>query len=73
MNVIIPRNTPIPCQDKKHTFSTASDNQTVATFRVLEGEDQRASECYLLDKFELTGIAPAQAGTPKLECTFNYD
>jgi molecular chaperone DnaK len=57
-SVVVPRNTPIPCE-KTHTFTTAYTNQKSAGFRVLEGEGFHATDCSLLDKFEVNDIPDA--------------
>ncbi|KAL0084596.1 heat shock 70 kDa protein 2 [Phycomyces blakesleeanus] len=72
MAVVVPRNSPIPCQKSK-IFTTASDNQTTVTFPVYEGERLLTKENNLLGEFSLTGLIPAPRGTPELLCTFDLD
>ncbi|KAL0095833.1 heat shock 70 kDa protein 2 [Phycomyces blakesleeanus] len=72
MAVVVPRNSPIPCQKSK-VFTTASDNQTTVTFPVYEGERLLTKENNLLGEFSLTGLIPAPRGTPELLCTFDLD
>ncbi|CAO3607406.1 unnamed protein product [Mucor hiemalis] len=52
MAVVVPRNSPIPCQKSK-VFTTASDNQTTVTFPVYEGERLMTKENNLLGEFSL--------------------
>src|SRR5262245_3398623 len=66
MTVLIPRNTTIPTS-KKEVFSTAADNQTSVTIHVLQGEREFARDNRTLGNFDLTGIAPAQRGSPQIE------
>ncbi|RCH97841.1 Heat shock protein sks2 [Rhizopus stolonifer] len=72
MAVVVPRNTPIPCQKSK-VFTTAADNQTTVTFPVYEGERLMTKENNLLGEFSLSGLIPAPRGTPELLCTFDID
>lgn len=72
MAVVVPRNTPIPCQKSK-IFTTSADNQTTVTFPVYEGERLMTKENNLLGEFSLSGLVPAPRGTPELLCTFDLD
>jgi molecular chaperone DnaK len=69
---IIERNTTIPTA-KSQTFSTAADNQPSVDVHVLQGEREMASYNKTLGRFELSGIAPAPRGVPKIEVTFDID
>jgi molecular chaperone DnaK len=70
--VLIPRNTTIPTK-KSEIFSTADDNQTTVEIHVLQGERELALHNKTIGKFQLTGIPPAQRGTPQVEVTFDID
>lgn len=72
MTKLIEANTTIPCK-KSETFSTAEDNQTEVTIHVLQGERPMASQNKSLGRFNLTGIAPAKRGVPKIEVQFDID
>jgi molecular chaperone DnaK len=72
MTKLIERNTTIPTS-KSETFSTAADNQTTVTIRVLQGEREFARDNRLLGEFNLSDIAPAPRGMPQIEVTFNID
>ena len=72
MTKLIEANTTIPCK-KSETFSTAADNQTEVTIRVLQGERPMANQNKQLGIFNLTGIAPARRGIPQIEVTFDID
>ena len=69
---LIERNTTIPTK-KSQIFSTAADNQTVVTVRVLQGEREMAKDNVELGRFDLTGIPPAPRGMPQIEVTFDID
>jgi len=69
---LIERNTTIPTR-KSQIFSTAADNQTAVTIRVLQGERQMADDNVELGRFDLVGIPPAPRGVPQIEVTFDID
>jgi molecular chaperone DnaK len=69
---LIPRNSTIPTE-KKEVFSTAADNQTGVTIRVLQGERAQAADNKEIGRFDLTDIPPAPRGTPQIEVTFAID
>jgi molecular chaperone DnaK len=69
---LIERNTTIPTK-KSQIFSTAEDNQTAVTIRVLQGERPMASDNTELGRFDLIGIPPAPRGLPQIEVTFDID
>jgi len=72
MTKIIERNSQVPCK-KTQTFSTYADNQTAVNIQIYEGERAMTKDNKLLGKFELTGIAPAPRGVPKIEVSFDLD
>jgi molecular chaperone DnaK len=69
---LIDRNTTIPTR-KSQTFSTAGDNQTAVTIRVLQGERPMADDAVELGRFDLVGIPPAPRGVPQIEVSFDID
>jgi molecular chaperone DnaK len=72
MTKLIERNTTIPVK-KSQVFSTAEDNQSAVTIRVLQGERQMAGDNTELGRFDLVGIPPAPRGVPQVEVTFDID
>lgn len=72
MTKLIERNTTIPTK-KSEIFSTAADNQTAVTVKVLQGEREMASGNRVLGVFNLEEIPPAQRGVPQIEVTFDID
>jgi molecular chaperone DnaK len=69
---LIERNTTIPTR-KSQIFSTAADNQTAVTIRVLQGERSMADDNVELGRFDLVGIPAAPRGIPQVEVTFDID
>jgi len=69
---LIERNTTVPTR-KSQIFSTAADNQTAVTIRVLQGERKMADGNVDLGRFDLVGIPPAPRGIPQIEVTFDID
>jgi len=69
---LIERNTTVPTR-KSQIFSTADDNQSAVTVRVLQGERPMASDNTELGRFDLVGIPPAPRGVPQIEVAFDID
>jgi len=71
---LIERNTTIPTR-KSQIFSTAADNQTAVTIRVIQGERSMvdAEGNVELGRFDLVGIPPAPRGVPQIEVAFDID
>ncbi|HAJ57381.1 MAG TPA: molecular chaperone DnaK [Candidatus Omnitrophica bacterium] len=69
---LIERNTTIPTR-KSQIFSTAADNQTAVTVRVLQGERKMAEGNVELGRFDLIGIPTAPRGVPQIEVSFDID
>ncbi|WP_406615709.1 molecular chaperone DnaK [Mycoplasmopsis hyopharyngis] len=69
---LIDRNTTIPVT-KSQVFTTAADNQTEVTIRVVQGERPMARDNKLLGQFNLGGIRRARKGEPQIEVSFSID
>ncbi|KAH9299465.1 hypothetical protein KI387_031147, partial [Taxus chinensis] len=72
MDVVVPRNTPIPTR-RESSVTTRFDNQTSVSFPVHEGERSLVADNNLLGKFVLSGIPPAKAKVPKITVCFELD
>ena len=69
---LIEKNTTIPTK-KSQVFSTAENNQSAVTIRVVQGEREMAANNKMLGNFNLEGIPPAPRGLPQIEVTFDID
>lgn len=69
MEVLIPRNTKIPCV-AKDIFTTTDDDQTEVDVLIFQGESRRTNNNRYLGQFVLEGILPAFAGEPQIEVRF---
>ncbi|OAU94962.1 Fe-S protein assembly chaperone HscA [Moraxella catarrhalis] len=72
MEVIIPRNTPIPVT-RRQVFTTHQDGQTGMIIQVVQGERDTVADCRRLARFELHGIPPMKAGLARVEVTYAID
>ena len=72
VSVLIEKNTSIPTRATK-IYTTTEDNQDIITINVVQGNSVKASENILLGRFDMSGIAPAPAGQPRIEISFSID
>jgi molecular chaperone DnaK len=71
-DVIVARNTKIPCEESR-VFVTAHDGQQAVHVRVGQGESPRFFDNTLLGQLELTGLRPAPRGKVQVIVTFALD
>ena len=69
---LIHRNSLIPIEVRKKA-TTVVDNQRTIKIHVLQGESPLAIENHSLGEFELTDIAPASRGVPKIDIQISLD
>jgi molecular chaperone DnaK len=71
MNVLIPRNTTIPCKAGE-MFTNAADGQEKMAIRVLQGEREMARDNWELGKFEI-GMEKLPKGQARVGVQFKID
>lgn len=71
MNVLIPRNTTIPCKAGE-MFTNAAAGQQSMRIRVLQGEREMARDNWQLGDFEV-GFEPAEKGRARVGVQFKID
>lgn len=71
MNVLIPRNTTIPCKAGE-MFTNAAANQTSMRLTVLQGEREMARDNWTLGEFEIP-FAPMPRGQARVGVQFEID
>ncbi|WOX79373.1 molecular chaperone DnaK [Candidatus Shikimatogenerans bostrichidophilus] len=69
---LIEANTTIPTK-KSEIFSTATDNQSVVTIKVGQGERPMFKDNKEIGRFDLINIPLAPRGVPQIEVTFDID
>ncbi|XP_052130402.1 heat shock 70 kDa protein-like [Frankliniella occidentalis] len=72
MSVIIPRNSPIPCQ-RTETYYTVDDYQDAMNFKVYQGERTMLKDNHYLNKECRVPVPPMPAGQAKCDVTFKID
>ena len=71
-DVLIHRNTSIPCENSR-TFTTGIEDQTSVRLQVYQGESRVAAENIKLGEVELYGLRAAPRGQVEIEVTFEID
>jgi molecular chaperone DnaK len=71
MNVLIPRNTTIPCKAGE-MFTNAADGQTAMRVRILQGEREMARDNWELGRFEVN-FEPQAKGLARVGVQFRID
>ena len=71
MNVLIPRNTTIPCK-RGELFTNAAAEQTSLKVKVLQGERELAKDNWVLGEFEVP-FTPSPKGQARVGIEFSLD
>ncbi|HVU01173.1 MAG TPA: Hsp70 family protein [Polyangiaceae bacterium] len=71
-DVLIARNTPVPCEQSR-SFVTSRDFQQSVRVRVGQGEAERFAENVVLGELELSGLRAAPRGETHFVVTFTLD
>jgi hypothetical protein len=71
-DMIVDRNTPVPCE-RSRQFVTAHDGQQTVRIRVGQGESRSFSDNLVLGELELTGLRAAPRGQLRISVTFGLD
>jgi len=72
-SIIIPKNTPYPCEREKSDYVTTYDNQETLDLYVLEGEAEDPRDCDLVGSYQIHDIPRRPAGKTKLKVTYKYN
>ena len=72
MEVIIPRNTTIPCK-KSYKFKSIKDNQEKFIINLYQGENKYVKDNIHLGKLQFEIISPKPKGKTIIEITFFLD
>lgn len=72
MDVLIKRNTMIPCEKSK-LYSTDTDYVDSVLVKIFEGERTMTKHNYKVGEFELDKIPECQRGIPEIEICFSID
>ena len=71
-HVMIPRNTPIPCNATQR-FVTNTDNPRSIHIRLLEGEVSDVEACTVIGDFRVVDLPPGLAAGSPIEIEYGYD
>jgi molecular chaperone DnaK len=72
-SIIIPKNTPYPCDREKSDYVTTYDNQETLDLYVLEGEAEDPRDCDLVGSYQIYDIPMRRAGKTKFKVTYTYN
>lgn len=72
-SIIIPKNTPYPCDREKSDYVTTYDDQETLDLYVLEGEAEDPRDCELVGSYQIYDIPKRPAGKTKLKVTYKYN
>ena len=71
-HIMIPRNTPVPCQVTQR-FVTNTDNPRAIHIRLLEGEVSNVESCTAIGDFQVVDLPSGLAAGSPIEVQYGYD
>ena len=72
-SIIIPKNTPYPCDLEKSDYVTSFDDQETLDVYVLEGEAEDPRDCELVGSYQIYDIPKRPEGKTRLKLTYKYN
>ena len=72
-SIIIPKNSPYPCDLEKSDYVTSYDDQETLDVYVLEGEAEDPRDCELVGSYQIYDIPKRPEGKTRLKMTYKYN
>jgi molecular chaperone HscA len=72
VEILVAKNTPIPFSVTR-IYTNYKENQTGFEIKIIQGEQDKASDCRALAQFKLSNLPKKPAGQVKVEITFRLD
>ena len=72
-SIIIPKNSPYPCDLEKSDYVTSYDDQETLDVYVLEGEAEDPRDCELVGSYQIYDIPKRPEGKARLKMTYKYN
>ena len=72
LSIIVMRNTPIPCEKRKG-YTTVEDYQSHMSITIYQGDNEKASENFILGEFSITDLTRAQKGCVTVYIVLSID
>lgn len=73
--IIIPKDTPVPCERGRDDYATSNDDQDSIDVHLVQGgvQDGPAEACAPLASYTFLGIPPRPAGASRIRVTYRYN
>ena len=72
-SIVIPKNTPYPCEYSRDDYVTTYDNQLTLDLYVLEGEATDPRDCELVGAYQIFDIPRRPIGGARLKVSYKYN